>query len=80
MQSDDKVINYNKVICFDNPTILVLGNEGRGIRKSIEDLCDTAICIPKAATCNPVFVDSVNVSVCLGILLGRMERRNILEI
>ena len=60
----------------DKPTILVLGNEGHGIRTNILRRCDHLVTISKSAPgseMSPVAgadgVDSLNVSVTGGILL-----------
>lgn len=53
---------------FDKPTILVLGNEGYGMRTNIVTRCDMLVKIPglvETGTC----VDSLNVSVTGGILM-----------
>ena len=52
---------------FDKPTILVLGNEGHGMRTNIVNRCDVLVCIPGPSETSGV--DSLNVSVTGGILL-----------
>jgi 21S rRNA (GM2251-2'-O)-methyltransferase len=54
------------------PTILVLGNEGTGVRSHILDMYTTLVKIvgmPKAADSDTACVDSLNVSVTGGIIL-----------
>ncbi|XP_059146413.1 rRNA methyltransferase 1, mitochondrial-like [Physella acuta] len=47
------------------PTLLVLGNEGTGIGRELEDCCDTCLFIPQSGES----IDSLNVSVATGIIL-----------
>ncbi|TMW59511.1 hypothetical protein Poli38472_004580 [Pythium oligandrum] len=51
------------------PTILVMGNEHRGLRKGIRQCCDEIVTIPGQATEEDTRVDSLNVSVAAAILL-----------
>lgn len=51
------------------PTILVLGNEGHGVRTNILRRCTHLVKIPGAESGNDFGVDSLNVSVTGGILL-----------
>lgn len=57
---------------LNGPTILVLGNEGQGLKQSISNQCDTHLVIashqqPRGTAYN---VDSLNVSVATGILIN----------
>lgn len=58
------------------PSILVLGNEGRGMRSVVSSCCDNHLMIPKMSRGRKdqeyEFVDSLNVSVAAGILLSEM--------
>jgi 21S rRNA (GM2251-2'-O)-methyltransferase len=56
-----------KQAVFDKPTILVLGNEGHGMRTNIVNRCDVLVKI--AGLTDNSGVDSLNVSVTGGILL-----------
>ncbi|KAI8969227.1 Alpha/beta knot methyltransferase [Mycotypha africana] len=62
------------------PVILVLGNEGKGLRKNIRNVCDTFISIPRAT--NPVLqdfggsIDSLNVGVAAGVLIHSFTTEN----
>lgn len=49
---------------FAKPTILVIGSEGKGIRPSIQKICDQSLKIPMAGKIN-----SLNASVSAGIIL-----------
>nr|BAP69042.1 RxLR effector candidate protein [Hyaloperonospora arabidopsidis Emoy2] len=51
------------------PTILVMGNEHHGLRKSIRQCCQDIVIIPGQAVENDTRVDSLNVSVASAILL-----------
>ncbi|EEY55309.1 rRNA methyltransferase, putative [Phytophthora infestans T30-4] len=51
------------------PTILVMGNEHRGLRKHIRQCCQDVVIIPGQATDEDTRVDSLNVSVASAILL-----------
>ncbi|AKF41511.1 tRNA/rRNA methyltransferase [Mycoplasmopsis canis UF31] len=58
-------VNYNK------PSIIVVGNEGDGVSKSVLSVCDSKIYIPQKGT-----VQSMNVSVATGIVLFDFLRKN----
>ena len=59
-------INYNEED-YPNKIVLVLGNEGSGIRKKVREHCDKLVKIPMFGKIN-----SLNVSVASGILLSRI--------
>ena len=50
---------------------LVMGNEGRGVHKEIQDMCDKNIYIKMNSTC-----ESLNVGVATSILLYELNRGN----
>ena len=56
---------------FARRTVIVMGSEGNGIARLLEEQCDTIISIP---TCGKI--DSLNVSVAAGILLYENYRQN----
>ena len=62
-------INYNEED-YPNKIVLVLGNEGSGIRKKVREHCDKLIKIPMFGQIN-----SLNVSVASGILLSRIVNK-----
>jgi 21S rRNA (GM2251-2'-O)-methyltransferase len=66
----------------DKPIILVLGNEGHGIRTNLLLLCDQLVAIqsrneknPSSSASSTSVVDSLNVSVAGGILLNFFLKR-----
>ncbi|KAI8147535.1 Alpha/beta knot methyltransferase [Fennellomyces sp. T-0311] len=54
----------------DKPTMLVLGNEGVGLRFNVKRCCNQFVSIP-AAENNDSLVDSLNVGVAAGILISQ---------
>jgi 23S rRNA (guanosine2251-2'-O)-methyltransferase len=65
----EDVKNYTKVD-YKIPLALVLGNEGKGIRKLVSENCDFLIKIPMLGK-----IESLNVSVSAGILLYEILRQ-----
>lgn len=49
--------------------VLILGNEGKGMRKEVEDLCDLLLKIEMSN------IDSLNVGVASGVLLYELRRK-----
>lgn len=59
-------------VCVDTPTILVLGNEGSGVRANVLKTCTHLVKVdraPGALDNNDLAVDSLNVSATGGIIL-----------
>lgn len=56
---------------FSNRTAIVVGNEVRGMSKKYLSICDEKIVIPGAGT-----VESLNVSVSVGLCLGEFYRQH----
>ena len=54
---------------FDGPTVLVLGAEGRGLRRLTREACDHLVALPMLGS-----VESLNVSVAAGICLYEIQR------
>ena len=52
------------------PIAMVLGGEGRGVRRLTRDLCDELVHIPMSGS-----VESLNVSVATGIVLFELKRQ-----
>ncbi|WP_022819597.1 23S rRNA (guanosine(2251)-2'-O)-methyltransferase RlmB [Fusobacterium russii] len=65
----EATINYNSEN-YPDKIVLVLGNEGNGIRKKVREHCDKLIKIPMYGKIN-----SLNVSVATGILLSRFVNK-----
>ncbi len=50
---------------------LIMGNEGKGVHKEIQDMCDKNLCIKMNSSC-----ESLNVGVATSILLYELDRGN----
>ncbi len=57
---------------FAENTVLVMGSEGSGIGRLLEEQCDSIVSIP---TCGRI--DSLNVSVAAGVLMYEAYRQNL---
>lgn len=57
---------------FPNRTVFVMGSEGSGISRLLQEKCDTIVSIP---TCGQI--DSLNVSVAAGVLLYERYRATV---
>lgn len=69
---EEKAIQLNEAP-LEKPTILVLGNEGHGLRTNVLRKCDHQVYIPgKKPIRESLLVDSLNVGVCTGILLNHI--------
>jgi 23S rRNA (guanosine2251-2'-O)-methyltransferase len=55
---------------FEGRIALVLGSEGKGLRRLVREACDGLVSIPSAG-----HVDSLNVSVAAGILIFEVRRQ-----
>lgn len=55
---------------FLNPTVIVVGNEGTGIRSELIEACDEAVMIPQAGS-----VSSLNAAISVSILLYEVQRQ-----
>ena len=64
--TDMKGSDYTKVN-YDMPVCLIIGNEGKGISKTLEGVCDYMITIPMVGKIN-----SLNASVSCGIILSHI--------
>ena len=59
------------------PTLLVLGNEGVGLRTTVRNICQTLVKVDTGHTVESESVDSLNISVATGILLHQfLSSRN----
>jgi 23S rRNA (guanosine2251-2'-O)-methyltransferase len=59
---------------FNLPLAIVVGSEGKGLRKLTRDLCDSLVRIPIADT-----MESLNVSVATGVCLYEVVRQRLSE-
>jgi 23S rRNA (guanosine2251-2'-O)-methyltransferase len=55
---------------LNGPLVLVVGSEGKGMRRLTEELCDYRMRIPMSGT-----VDSLNVSVATAVCLFEIVRQ-----
>lgn len=58
---------------FTTPCVLVIGNEGAGVRDELLSACDTQVRIPQAG-----HVESLNAAVAAGILCYEVQRQRLL--
>lgn len=57
---------------FSKPTVCVIGNEGKGIRPDLLQICDVAVAIPMSGQ-----VGSLNAAVAAGILFYETRRQRL---
>lgn len=57
-----------KEVALDRPWLVLFGNEERGLRRLTIDNCDMSIRVPQVGG-----VDSLNVSVACGVILGQLS-------
>jgi 23S rRNA (guanosine2251-2'-O)-methyltransferase len=55
---------------YTGPVALIFGSEGKGLRRLTRDKCDTTVFIPMAGK-----IDSLNVSVAVGVILFEARRQ-----
>ncbi|MBX3044042.1 MAG: 23S rRNA (guanosine(2251)-2'-O)-methyltransferase RlmB [Candidatus Kapabacteria bacterium] len=55
---------------YDRPTVIVIGNEGKGMKPSLQKHCDNLVKIPILGK-----IDSLNASVSCGIILYEIVRQ-----
>lgn len=77
---DDSAIGIHELPLM-SPTILVLGNEGHGIRTNVLRRCTSLVKIASGSGSEPKGdVDSLNVSVTGGILLHHIMQAKRLQV
>ena len=55
---------------FNQPTVILLGNEGNGLSKELIELADDSVSIPQSDR-----VESLNVAICAALLLYEAKRQ-----
>ncbi|KAG4300598.1 hypothetical protein PCANB_003097 [Pneumocystis canis] len=73
--NDNMIIPYDELYMHlsDSPTLLIMGNEGKGIRTLIKNECDFLVTIPSPQL-SSFTIDSLNVSVASGILISELVK------
>ena len=66
---DEKSVDYRKGL-YDRPLVLVIGNEQKGMSKSVKDACDFKVHIPMYGK-----VQSLNASVAAGVLMYEIQNQ-----
>ncbi|MBF0579142.1 23S rRNA (guanosine(2251)-2'-O)-methyltransferase RlmB [Erysipelotrichaceae bacterium RD49] len=64
---DQTSVDYRKGL-YDRKLVLVIGNEGKGMSKSVKDACDFKVHIPMRGQ-----VQSLNASVAAGVLMYEIQ-------
>lgn len=59
---------------FDSPTVLVIGNEGKGLSKQLQELATNVISIPRYGG-----AESLNAAMATGIIVAEARRKNPIE-
>jgi 21S rRNA (GM2251-2'-O)-methyltransferase len=75
--SKKSLIPLNKLGKTDQPVILVVGNEGYGLRPMVRRKCTHHVAIPSTNPERSILVDSLNVSVASAILLNAFMRNRL---
>jgi 23S rRNA (guanosine2251-2'-O)-methyltransferase len=68
---DDQGAELYTEVEYAQPTVIVLGSEGKGIHQGVQKHCDVLVKIPMAGA-----VSSLNVSVAAGVVLFELRRRS----
>ena len=66
-KSENSLFNFK----FNKKTAIIMGSEGKGISKSVLQLCDKTIRIPMKGK-----IKSLNVSVACGIILVEISKKS----
>lgn len=67
---DERGTERYDTVQYAQPTVIVLGGEGKGIHQGVQKHCDVLVNIPMAGP-----VSSLNVSVAAGVVLFELRRR-----
>jgi tRNA G18 (ribose-2'-O)-methylase SpoU len=76
MSGEKSNTKSSKEVGILQPTILVMGSENKGIRPSIQKICDSFTTIYGAS--NVKYLDSLNVNVATGILIHQLKNKTII--
>ena len=68
---DERGTELYDQVNYHEPTVIVLGGEGKGLHQNVQKHCDVLVRIPMAGA-----VSSLNVSVATGVVLFEWRRRN----
>ena len=60
---------------FTQPTLILLGNEGKGLSEELIALADEVVSIPQSDQ-----VESLNVSICAALLLYEAKRQRLTRV
>lgn len=75
-QSLSSLNTAESLINVNQPRILVLGNEGTGLRRNVQAACDSLLGIDRLQQDDrPGSVDSLNVGVATGILISHLKNK-----
>jgi len=61
-------VMLSKQLKLEQPTVLILGSEGSGLRHYVKAECDSLVMVPSASA----EIDNLNVNVCTAILLHQL--------
>jgi len=68
------MLKHENALDFQKPRVLVLGNEGVGLRKNVQSCCDHFLGIDRRQQDDGIgSVDSLNVGVATGILISHLK-------
>lgn len=67
---DERGTELYDTVTYQEPTVIVLGGEGKGLHQNVQKHCDVLVRIPMAGA-----VSSLNVSVAAGVVLFEWRRR-----
>jgi 23S rRNA (guanosine2251-2'-O)-methyltransferase len=66
----DGTVELDALETATEPLVLVVGSEGKGLSRLVQDTCDLTVAIPMAGP-----VESLNASVAASIVLAEVARR-----
>jgi 23S rRNA (guanosine2251-2'-O)-methyltransferase len=66
----DASVSLDEFDLANDPLVLVVGSEGKGLSRLVKETCDVTVSIPMAGP-----VESLNASVATGVVLAEVARR-----